>query len=71
MQRSIRQQEIRLQMNGMEEDVAVLLGIEDRKIASTQASTLTGRHPTSRIDIAEFQGRRGNERAYHYGGGQN
>jgi hypothetical protein len=69
--RSKQQHDIRVQMNGMEKGVAALLGIEDRKIASSQASTLTGRHPTSRIETAQSKRGLGHGRAYHHEGVEN
>jgi hypothetical protein len=71
MRSNTKENDIRTQINDIE-GIAALLEMEDAKIASSPASTLTGssRRPTSRVGIARFQGERGNDRAHFDGGEQ-
>jgi hypothetical protein len=68
MRSNAKENDIRTQINDIE-GIAALLEIEDAKIASSPASTLTSSSPAPRVEIARFQGERSNDRA-HYDGGE-
>jgi hypothetical protein len=70
MRSNTKENDIRTQINDIE-GIATLLEIEDEKIASSPASTLTSSssRPAPRTEITRYQGERGNDRA-HYDGGE-